>query len=140
MLKCLFALIPFVISIILFINGISTINQSRDIEVPKMGEPNWFEMKNQQTDLQMSGIAMTFFGIFFLIITIVVFLTIFTMVKNKKNGGSNFTSQVSEMMKKGLEEAKEKQNPQTKCDYCGATYPKTETKCPGCGARNRTKK
>ena len=95
MLKCLFALIPFVISIILFINGISTINQSRDIEVPKMGQPNWFEMSTKQTSLEMSGIAMTVFGIFFLIITIVVFLTIFTMVKNKKNGVSNFTYFVS---------------------------------------------
>lgn len=140
MLKCLFALIPFVISIILFINGISTINQSRDIEVPKMGEPNWFEIKNQQTDLEMSGIAMTVFGIFFFIITVVVFLTIFTMVKSQKNGRGNFTSQVSEMMKKGLEEAKEERNPHVKCDYCGATYLKTEIKCPGCGARNRSKK
>ena len=34
---------------------------------------------------------------------------------------------------------KEEQNPQAKCDYCGATYPKTESKCPGCGARNKTK-
>lgn len=136
MKKCLFALIPLIISIILMANGISNISKSRDIEVPKMGEPNWFEMATKESDLRMSGIAMTVFGFIVLIMAVIVFVTILVNVKHK----DNTTTRISEMMKKSLEESKEAQNPQAKCDYCGATYPKTESKCPGCGARNMSKK
>ena len=135
MKKCLFALIPFVISLILLISGITTISKSRDIIVPEMGDPNWFEMETKQTGLKMSGTAMTIFGVILLIVTVVVLLSIIAEVKHK----DNTMSQLSELMKKGLEKEKEEQNPQAKCDYCGATYPKTESKCPGCGARNKTK-
>ena len=136
MKKCLFALIPFVISLILLISGITNISKSRDIIVPEMGDPNWFEMETKQTGLKMSGIAMTIFGVILLIVTVVVLLSIIAEVKHK----DNTMSQLSEQMKKGLEKEKEEQNSQAKCDYCGATYPKTESKCPGCGARNKTKK
>ena len=136
MKKCLFALIPFAISLILLINGITNIGKSRDVIVPEMGEPNWFEMATKESDLRMSGIAMTVFGFLVLIMAVIVFVTIMVNVKHK----DNTTTKISEMMRKSLEEAKEQQDIQAKCDYCGATYLKTETKCPGCGARNRSKK
>ena len=134
MKKCLFALIPFVISLILLISGITNISKSRDVIVPEMGDPNWFEMETKQTELKMSGIAMTIFGFMLLLMAVVILISIIAEVKHK----DKTMSQLSELMKKDLEEEKEEQNPQAKCDYCGATYPKTENKCPGCGARNKT--
>lgn len=138
MSKCLFALIPFAISIFLFVNGFSTLNEAQNINVPELGGENWFELSTKQSELKAIGAMQLAFGFFCFIVTLIVFATIIVAEKQKRKV-NKMNENIAKSMKNSLASEKENSEPKVKCEYCGATYPKDLDKCPCCGARTKWK-
>lgn len=56
-------LVIIIIGLLMSAFGIFKIIQSNNINVPKMGEPNWFEISTKQMDTKSLGFGLTMFGI-----------------------------------------------------------------------------
>lgn len=77
-----------------------------------------------------------------IIIGVVIFIFVAVMIIKSFTKMGRITRTTTNMIethlansvKEALSDAKEKDNPYTKCDYCGSNINKTNNKCPNCGA------
>ena len=131
-----FWLIPLIIGIIIGSIGVSKIIQASKIEVPSMGDFDWFNKSTKQSSLKFTGIGLAVFGFVF----IGTFGTIATymipksmhasknMLKSTISGTRNFFKEV-------LNPEPEKK-PRRFCNYCDAEIPEGSTCCDGCGSKS----
>ena len=79
--------------------GIYTIIIAKSMAVPKMGDPNWFDMSKAQSSKQFTGTALCMFGFF---ITIVGCMVRF-IIPNTRNIAAYQVQQMRPVAQEGIE-------------------------------------